>query len=114
VTQDDPVWMSDFEWPPHGPWFGTDPSEFNEVRHPGRRGRDDSFYAQVAARYVHHLTSTDQAPTAALADEMTVSVSSVRGLLYEARRRGLLTDAPPGRAGGQLTDKARGLLHGAH
>lgn len=98
--------------PPHGPWFGTDPSEFNEVRHPGRRGRDDSFYAQVAARYVHLLTSTDHAPAVGLADEMTVSVSSVRGLLHEARRRDLLTHAPPGRAGGQLTDKARRLLDG--
>jgi hypothetical protein len=98
--------------PPDGPWFGTDPAEFNEVRHPGRRGRDDSFYAQVAAWYVHLLTRADHAPAAALAEQMKVSVSSIRGLLYEARRRGLLTNAPPGRAGGQLTDKARGLLHG--
>jgi hypothetical protein len=39
-----------------------------------------------------------------------ISENTVRDLLKEARRRGLLSPAPRGRAGGFLTDHAKELL----
>ncbi|HWT78643.1 MAG TPA: hypothetical protein VN648_07550 [Candidatus Methylomirabilis sp.] len=79
------------------------------VRRPGRRGRDDLFYAGWAAKYLDSV-ATGPAPLARLADKEHLNESTIRGILQEARRRGLLTEPPPGRAGGQLTDKALALL----
>lgn len=78
---------------------------------PGRRGRPDVFYAAVAARYVVLLGTGREVAT--LADELGYNAESVRGFLYEARRRELLTSAPKGRAGGTLTPKAIALLEEA-
>jgi hypothetical protein len=36
----------------------------------------------------------------------------VRNYLFKARERSLLTSAGPGRAGGELTDKAKEILDG--
>jgi len=86
------------------------------VRHPGRRGRDDLFYASLAARYVSLLAAGSQAPIRDLARELRdaghdFSDEYVRQLINNARgRRDLLTEAPPGKAGGELTPKARRLL----
>lgn len=77
---------------------------------PGRRGRDERDYAEIAALYVDLLAAGDQTPVDTLAAKTYLSPSQLRNLLYEARRRGLLTKAAPGRAGGTLTDKARQLL----
>lgn len=84
---------------------------FDARPRPGRRGRGDPDYAGLAAAYVRALTTTN--PIRVLAKEAGMSPTQARGLVYEARRRGLLTPAPSGKAGGQLTDKALGLLrHG--
>lgn len=80
---------------------------------PGRRGREDHFYAALAALYVDKLGTT-HAPVAELADELGYSASQVANLLYEARhRRGLLTTPPKGRAGGVLTPKGLQVLEDA-
>lgn len=87
-------------------------SERNEqggIRRPGRGGRDPLFYAEWAARYLNACRKSE-APVAHLAEEHSFSEASIRGFLGEARRRGLLTPAPAGKAGGQLTDKAIALL----
>ncbi len=84
-----------------------------DKRRPGRSGRPDFFYAQVAAEYVQLLDEPGAKPVKALAERNQLGESTVRNLLYEARtrRRGpLLTKAPPGRAGGELTQKAISLL----
>lgn len=80
---------------------------FLETPRPGRRGRSDRDYAEVAALYV--MRGHD---VPALAKELGYSPSQVRNMLYTARRRKLLTAAPRGRAGGSLTDKAKELLDG--
>jgi hypothetical protein len=81
---------------------------FAVIPRPGRSGRDDYDYATFAAMYVERVPS----PTAKaeLADELGLSPTQVGHLLYEARKRDLLTEAPRGKAGGELTDKARRLL----
>lgn len=75
-----------------------------------RRGRDDREYAVVAARYVQAVAEASPHPVEDVAAALFLSPSQVRNLLYEARRRELLTRAGRGRAGGHLTDKARDLL----
>ena len=79
------------------------------VPRPGRRGRNDIFYARWAALYVDALAEGPN-PLPRLAKAEHLNESTIRGFLHEARRRKLLTDAPPGRAGGQLTRKAETLL----
>lgn len=79
---------------------------------PGRRGRPDRFYAELAADYVALLTSGSKAPVKELAEGAGYSESQIRNLLHEARskRRAVLTATPNGRAGGALTEKAKRLL----
>ena len=78
-------------------------------RRPGRR-QPDEFYAEVAAAYVAALDGGSRSPVRDLASVRGYSTSMVNNWIYEARQRGLLTEAPPGRAGGELTEQARALL----
>lgn len=80
------------------------------ARRPGRAGRSDRDYAEVAAAYVAILATSDPKPVEMLAAQTFLSPSQIRNVLYEARRRELLTKAPPGRPGGQLTEKCRRIL----
>jgi hypothetical protein len=81
-------------------------------RRPGRKGRDDSFYAAVSAAYVDALRRgsrqpvVDAARTLGEAGGGVYKPAYVRDLLHVARGRGLLTRPPRGRAGGELTGKA--------
>ncbi len=75
----------------------------------GRRGRDESYYARWAAEYVGALTRSGN-PAADLAARHNLSASQVRNLVHACRKRGMLTAAPPGRAGGELTARAIELL----
>jgi hypothetical protein len=93
--------------PPEG-WVTV----FRRTPRPGRNGRDDLWYAQLAAAYVANLGS--KTPVRDLAQRLHISESQLRNLLYETRRRALLTSAPRGRAGGALTPKAKELLNGTH
>jgi hypothetical protein len=63
----------------------------------------------LAVRYLE-LCLDSGAPTKALAKELHQSVGTVRDQLAEARRRGLLLSAGPGRPGGELTTKATKML----
>jgi len=65
--------------------------------------------ARLAARYLE-LCGETGSPTKALAEELHPSAATVRDQLGDARRRGLLLPSGPGRAGGELTAKAVGLL----
>jgi hypothetical protein len=77
-------------------------------KRPGRVGRDDVEYARVAAAYVAALGS--RAPVRRVAEKLGLLPETVRDLLHEARRRGLLTKLGRGKAGGTLTEKALNLL----
>jgi transposase-like protein len=78
---------------------------------PGRRGRPDEVYAEVAAAYVDLVESgTTTSPVKALAEQYGYSVSAVNNWVAEARNRGLLSRSPRGKAGGHLTERARQLL----
>jgi hypothetical protein len=84
-------------------------------RRPGRGGRDRSFYAVWAARYVRASRSHPRSPVKQLvADEAAAgrhaTEAQIRGYLGRARREPrLLTEAGVGRAGGDLTELGRRL-----
>jgi hypothetical protein len=89
---------------PWNDWLSADRSRV------GRAGRDDLFYAEWAAAYVQYVTSGEANPAVRLAEEKFLSVSQVRSILGEARKRDLLSNAPRGRAGGYLTSLAESIL----
>jgi hypothetical protein len=75
----------------------------------GKHRRDD-LYARVAEAYVAAFNAGSRTPAADVARRWKMSAGKIRDLLFKARRRGLLTAAPDGKLGGELTDKARELL----
>jgi hypothetical protein len=94
-----------------GQWFFVQDG-FQGSARPGRKGRADVEYADIARRYVGFV-STSAKPIEALAEQMAVSKSSASSYVHEARRRGLLTSTPQGSPGGRLTEKAIELLRRA-
>jgi hypothetical protein len=93
--------------------FDVDRNESGGARRPGRGGRKDRYYAEWSARYLNACRENER-PIPLLAHRYHLKESTIRGFLGEARRRGLLTPAPTGKAGGQLTDKAKRELDGTH
>lgn len=83
----------------------------------GRRGNGIDHYLVWADRYARKTSMGVPRPIKALAADHAAeiggakNVTFVRDTITDARRRyGLLTSAGRGRAGGQLTEKARRLL----
>jgi hypothetical protein len=84
-------------------------------RRPGRAGRPDLFYARIAESYVRFVRAGSRSPVKDLAKALRsygdwYSDGTVSQLVFTARDRDLLSPSPVGRAGGDLTPKARGLL----
>jgi hypothetical protein len=78
----------------------------------GRSGRPDAELAVISRQYVQCCAAHRKAPMLALAEQTNLEPAQLRGLLHQARKRGLLTATPGkgGIAGGALTPKARHLL----
>ena len=83
---------------------------------PGKRKRgrppirSEQFYAKLARDYAQRVAEGSPHPTADLARRRRWSLSKVRNMLHEARRRGLLSPTAQGRSGGGLTDRALAIL----
>jgi len=99
--------------------FGLDEGHRRASARPGRGGRDDLFYAIWAAAYVGLLQAGDRTPVRSLGEDPPVALegassplspNTVRGILAEARARELLSEAPRGRAGGELSTETTRLL----
>jgi hypothetical protein len=84
-------------------------TELEKRPRPGRSGRGDRWYAEAAQAYVvaHRSGPT---PVKAVAKAQHISPSQLRNVLHQARARGLLTASASGKAGGELTEKARTIL----
>ena len=80
---------------------------------PGRRGHPDIFYALWAERYVAALAKS-KSPTKHLVDRFEgETADSINRYLRKAEDLEFLTGRPGrGKAGGELTAKARALLDG--
>jgi hypothetical protein len=89
------------------PDFGFD------IGRPGRRGRSDLEYAHLCRAYIECLAEEPRRPMVLLAKKTGLDTSQLQGALYQARRRDLLTNAEPGKPGGQLTTTALKLLGNA-
>jgi hypothetical protein len=85
---------------------------------PGRRGESDLLYAQRAQQYVEAVRDHPRSPVAwlaknALGEDSHANRQAIRRWRKTAEDRGLITPiSEKGRAGGELTDKARALLNG--
>ena len=77
---------------------------------PGRRGREDRDYALWAKRYVEANEKSPHPIKKMTTDHPGHSAEMIRAILNKARKRGLLSESPKGRAGGSLTKKAEALL----
>jgi hypothetical protein len=80
---------------------------------PGRRGRDDLFYAVMSATYVLLRVFGERKPVAALASRTELGIDTIRTQIKEARKRGMLT-GQAGKTGGELTMEALNLLTEDH
>jgi hypothetical protein len=91
---------------------GRGPDEdFLATRRPGRRGRDDEFYAMWAERYVAKCAGGSRRPFPDLADEYPgYTARSIRDIIQQAKARKLLAGGSQGRAGGKLTPRGQKLL----
>jgi hypothetical protein len=93
--------------------IGADPSAFMKNTARGRKGRSDLDFAIIARDYAALIEGEVEHVADVLADQLHLSPSTVRGLVWQARKRGLLTPAPAGQEGGALTGRAKGILDGA-
>ena len=85
-------------------------------RRPGRRGSDPVVFAVWAAKYAQALKVDDRRPGRVIVEQATaagehVTLRQVNNAVRRARDLGMLTHAPVGKAGGELTAVAKGLLH---
>jgi hypothetical protein len=73
--------------------------------------RDDKFKATLAAAYIEQVRETgSKGVYDELAKKLRYSPHTLRSYVKEIRDQGFLTPAVPGVAGGDLTDKTRGIL----
>jgi hypothetical protein len=92
---------------------GIPPEALERLRHEPRRRRrgDEREYARIAALYVDALKQGIRNSVAHVAKSEKMERDTVRDQLHEARRRDILTKpTKEGVAGGELTEKAIGLL----
>jgi hypothetical protein len=81
-----------------------------DTKRPGRRGHPDRYYAELAVAYEAWQATGDTLKV--FADRVHLTSSGLRAALHTARQKGFLTKAPPGKAGGMATEKAKELARG--
>ena len=91
-------------------WYGFRAKSRPRPRRPGRPGHSDRFYAELAAEYVDLCRAGIDKPVVAMAKSRNDTEVYIRDAIHVARKRELLTPSPPGKAGGQLTDKGTAAL----
>ncbi len=89
-------------------------ADFAERPRTGPAGRSDASYAALADAYIKELDKGEKNPVRTLADSLHLGEKTIRNYLFKARERGLLTSLGQGKAGGELTDKAKEILDGQH
>lgn len=77
----------------------------------GARERDEVAYAALAWAYIEELRKGERKPSEALATRLGFTAGTTNQRVREARLHyKFLTPAPAGKAGGQLTDRAKNVL----
>lgn len=81
-----------------------------EPRRPGRPGHPDRFYAVICVEYLEACAHSRHPVKDVAAAHPGWTDEYARDVIHDARVRGLLTPAPPGKPGGHLTEKALDAL----
>jgi transposase len=85
--------------------------EIAQIKDQPRKRKDDAFYAELASEYVRLLDrGKTSRPVKELAGRYDIPERTIYRQVNEARRRGLLSQTTPGKAGGYLTARAEQLL----
>jgi transposase-like protein len=86
---------------------------FNPDVKPRRRGPagwSDSEYVRLAQQYLERCKAGSRSPVKDLAKAHGMTEVAARAALHRARQRGLLSRQKQGKAGGELTPRAKNLL----
>ena len=84
---------------------------FVDLPRTGRRARNDSAYLPWAEAYVEALAENPRRPLDVLTERYPNETrAGIQAKVNRARSRDLLTKGPKGKAGGELTDKAREMI----
>lgn len=86
------------------------PKPIDRVREALAEGVTDHYLAMLAERYVTLVNTGQEKPVDYLAEELGRSLVTVKGHLWQARKRGLLTGGSPGRKGGEVSEEAMRLV----
>lgn len=76
----------------------------------GRRGRRDIEHALLARDYVKLIEQGDRSPNKTLAAEYRTTAKHIAKRIDQCRNKGFLAGSQVGRAGGELTSKAKNVL----
>ncbi|WP_124394640.1 hypothetical protein [Rhodococcus wratislaviensis] len=87
----------------------SDPDRMQRLRGALTEGITDPYLALLSSAYVSLVNRGQTKPVEYLAEGVGKSVGTVKGHLWQARKRGLLTGSP-GRKGGLLTVEAMTIL----
>ena len=69
----------------------------------------DEFLTDLVYRYEAACVSNPRSPRVTVAEQLGKTTAQVRDWLHEARRRKLMNEADPGKAGGHPTKKAKAI-----
>ncbi len=70
----------------------------------------DDYLALLSSVYLNRVSAGQEKPVDRIAEELGRSLATVKGHLWQARRRGLLVGGSAGRKGGELSDEADKLV----
>ena len=87
----------------------TAPKPIDLVREALSEGITDEYLSLLAMEYLGRVNSRQEKPVDQIAEELGKSLGTVKGHLWQARKRGLLLGGSAGRKGGQISDDARRL-----
>jgi hypothetical protein len=88
---------------------GKGPAPIETVRDALEQGVSDDYLALLAVEYVGRVNAGQEKPVDHMAEELGRSLATIKGHLWQARKRGLLTGGSPGRKGGETSEEARQL-----
>jgi hypothetical protein len=95
------------EWIKEGQAKGPKPMDM--VREALSEGISDDYLSLLAIEYVGRVNAGQDKPVDRIAEGLGKSLGTVKGHLWQARKRGLLEGGSAGRKGGQLTERASDL-----
>jgi hypothetical protein len=85
------------------------PSPIDFVRESLSEGVTNAYLSLLAIEYLGRVNAGQEKPVDRIAEELSRSLATVKGHLWQARKRGLLIGGSAGRKGGEISEEARQL-----